>query len=109
MPLRRSPRFLAVLVLVTALGPLSMQMFVPSLEAIRADFGVEAGVAWLALTLPMAAIGLATLLFGPISDRVGRKPVLVAGVAVFLLGSVLGVLAADIGLLIAGRVLQAAG
>jgi DHA1 family bicyclomycin/chloramphenicol resistance-like MFS transporter len=109
MPFRRSPRFLAVLVLVTALGPLSMQMFVPSLEAIRADFGVGAGIAWMALTLPMAAIGIATLLFGPISDRVGRKPVLVAGVVVFCLGSVLGILAADIVLVIGGRVLQAAG
>ncbi len=109
MSLGRSPRFVAILVLVTALGPMAMHMFVPSLESIRAYFNVDPGTAWLAFTLPAAAIGIATLLFGPLSDRYGRKPVLLAGLMVYLAGSVLGAVGSDIGLVIAARVLQAGG
>ncbi len=109
MHLRRSPRFIALLVLVTTLGPMSMQMFLPSIDAVRVHFNVSAGVAWLALSLPMVAIAFSTLLFGPLSDRFGRKPVLAVGLAVFVGGSVLGATASDIGLVILARVLQASG
>ncbi len=109
LSLRRSPRFIAVLVLVTALGPLATHMFLPSLETVRAHFAVDPGTGWLAFTLPVAAIGIATLLFGPLSDRFGRKPILIAGLAVFVAGSVLGAIGTDIGLVVGGRVLQAAG
>lgn len=109
MPLRRSPRFIALLVLVTVLGPLSMQMFLPALPAIQKGFATDAGTAQLTLTLAMVAIGVATLVFGPLSDRFGRRPVLLAGIACFLLGSVLAAIAASVGVLIGGRVVQAAG
>ncbi|MGH7005477.1 MAG: MFS transporter, partial [Alphaproteobacteria bacterium] len=87
MPLRRSPRFIALLVLVTVLGPLSMQMFLPALPAIQQGFATDAGTAQLTLTLAMVAIGVATLVFGPLSDRFGRKPVLMAGLVLFFVGS----------------------
>lgn len=109
MTLRRSPRFIALLVLVTVLGPLAMQMFLPALPAIQKAFATDAGTAQLTLTLAMAAIGVATLLFGPLSDRFGRKPVLLAGITLFFGGSLCAALAQDIVTLVAGRIVQAGG
>ena len=101
--------FLFALVAVTALGPLAMQIFVPALPFIQSDFGVSAGRAQLALSLSMAAIALSTLAYGPLSDRFGRRPVLIVGLVVFLIGSLLCAIAPSIELLILGRVVQAAG
>lgn len=109
MSLSRSPRFIALLVFVTVLGPLAMQMFLPALPAIQKDFATSAGTAQLTLTLAMVAIGVATLVFGPVSDRFGRKPVLLAGIVFYIAGSVLVALADSIPLLLVGRVVQAGG
>src|SRR5262249_38542202 len=109
MSLRRPPRFIALLALVPVLGPLSMQMFLPALPAIQKGFATDAATAQLTLTLPMVAIGIATLLFGPFSDRFGRKPVLLAGIILFLAGSLVAALAGSTGTLIAGRIVQASG
>ncbi len=109
MSLRRSPRFIVLLVFVTVLGPLAMQMFLPALPAIQKDFATTAGTAQLTLTLAMVAIGVATLVFGPVSDRFGRKPVLLAGIVFYIVGSVVVALADSIPLLLAGRVVQAGG
>ncbi len=101
--------FLLILVAVTAVQPLAMQMFVPSLPAIAADFGVPAGVAQLAFSLSILSMAATTLIYGPVSDRLGRRPVVLAGFALFLLGSLVCALAPTVEILIAGRVLQAVG
>ena len=101
--------FLVALVGATALGPVSVHMFLPALPAIQAAFGVTAGVAQLTLSVSMLAIAFATLAYGPLSDRFGRRPVLIAGQAVFLLGSATCAWAPGIATLVAGRILQAAG
>jgi MFS transporter, DHA1 family, multidrug resistance protein len=104
-----APVFMAVLVGMTALGPLSMQIFVPALPAIQRAFGVSTGVAQLALSLSILASAIATLSYGPLSDRFGRRPVVLAGLAVFIAGSGLCALAPTIGVLIVGRIVQLAG
>lgn len=104
-----STLFLALLVAVTALGPLSMQIFVPSLPAIQDDFGVAAGTAQLALSLSVFAIAVAMLGYGPLADRLGRRPAMIGGAAVFLIGSALCALAPTVPVLIVGRIIQAAG
>jgi DHA1 family bicyclomycin/chloramphenicol resistance-like MFS transporter len=109
MSLSRSPRFIALLVLVTVLGPLAMQMFLPALPAIQKSFETDAGTAQLTLTLAMVAIGVATLVFGPVSDRFGRKPVLLAGIVFYIAGSIVVALATTVPVLIAGRIVQAGG
>ena len=101
--------FLAVLVATTALGPLAMQIFLPSLPAIQADLGVSAALAQMVFSLSMGAIAISMLIYGPLSDRFGRRPVLMVGLALFLAGSLVATLAANIGWLIVGRTLQAIG
>jgi len=95
--------------MVSALGPVAMQILLPGVPIIKESFGVSTGVAQLTLSLSMAAIALATLVYGPMSDRYGRRPVLITGISITIIGSVLCVMAPTIELLIAGRVVQAAG
>ncbi|HET6519010.1 MAG TPA: multidrug effflux MFS transporter, partial [Geminicoccaceae bacterium] len=108
-PPHPSMLFLGLLVAVTALGPLSMQIFVPSLPAIQQGFAVTAGTAQLVLSLSLAAIAVATLGYGPLADRHGRRPVMIVGIVLFLIGSVVCTVAPSIEVLILGRILQAAG
>lgn len=100
---------IGLLAAVTATGPLAMQIFLPALPAVQAEFAVDAGTVQLTLSLSMVAIALSTLVYGPLSDRFGRKPVLAAGLGLFVLGTVICGLAPGIGVLIAGRIVQAAG
>lgn len=101
--------FLAVLVATTALGPLAMQIFLPSLPAIQADLGVSAALAQMVFSLSMGAIAVSMLIYGPLSDRFGRRPVLMVGLSLFLAGSLVATFAPDIRWLIVGRTLQAIG
>lgn len=100
---------LFILVVVTATGPLSMQIFVPALPLIAQDFAVSPATTQLTLSLALLAIALSTLVYGPLSDRYGRRPVLIAGMALFVAGGALCAVADGIALLIVGRVLQAIG
>ena len=101
--------FMALLAAMTALAPMSLQIFVPALPAIQAHFAVSPGTAQLALSLSILANAVAALSYGPLSDRFGRRPVVLAGLAMFIAGSVLCALAPSIGVLIVGRVVQAGG
>jgi len=105
----KSRLFLVVLVGATALGPLAIQIFLPSLPSIQADLEVSGPVAQLVFSLSMAAIAIAMLIYGPLSDRFGRRPTLVAGLILYLIGSLLSTLAPSIAVLILGRTVQAVG
>ena len=100
---------IAVLASVTATGPLAMQIFLPALPAIQHTFGVSAGTAQLTLSTSMLAIAVATLAYGSLSDRFGRRPVMLAGLVVFVVGSLICTVAPTIETLILGRVIQGAG
>src|SRR5215207_11688322 len=104
-----SIRLLLVLIVATALGPMAMQIFVPALPAIQEGFAVSPATAQLTLSLSAFAIALATLAYGPLSDRFGRRPALLGGLLIYLVGSALCGLATSIEGLILGRVVQAAG
>lgn len=102
-------RFVAVLVLATAIGPFAMQVFIPALPAIQGSFAVSAATAQLALSLSALSIAVATLFYGPFSDRLGRRPALIVGLLIYLAGSAACALAPTMGTLVLGRVVQAAG
>jgi DHA1 family bicyclomycin/chloramphenicol resistance-like MFS transporter len=98
-----------LLIGATALGPGSFNLVVPALPVLVAAFDGDAGGVNLTLSLYLGAFALAQLFFGPIADRYGRRPTLLAGLAIFTVASLLCGLATSLGLLIAGRVLQAVG
>ena len=100
---------IALLASITATGPLAMQIFLPALPVVQADFSSSSGIVQLTLTLSMAAIALSTLAYGPASDRFGRRPVLLCGLGIFVIGSLLCAVAPTVEWLIFGRIVQAAG
>jgi len=100
---------ITLLVAITALAPVSLQIFIPALPAIQSSFGSDTGITQLVLSLSILANAIATLIYGPLSDRFGRRPVVLAGFFLFIVGSILCALAPTISLLIAARILQSAG
>ncbi|WP_366140643.1 multidrug effflux MFS transporter [uncultured Shimia sp.] len=94
--------------MLTAMSVLTLNMFLPSLSAIAEEFGVDYGVANLSMGAFLAVTAVLQLIIGPLSDRFGRRPVMLAGVAVFAVGSVGCLLAQDIVSFLGFRMLQAA-
>ena len=106
---RLSKTLIILLAATSALGPASMQILLPAIPVIRDSFAVSNEVAQLTLSLSMLAIALGTLVYGPMSDKYGRKPVMLAGLIVTLFGSVLCYFSHSIEMLILSRFVQAFG
>ena len=104
-----SKTLITLLIAITALAPVSLQIFIPALPAIQASFGSNAGITQLVLSLSILANAIATLLYGPLSDRFGRRPVILVGFFIFIAGSVFCTIAPNISLLIVARIIQSAG
>lgn len=101
--------WIALLGLLTALAPLSIDMYLPALPQIASSLSVSTSL--VSNTVPAYFFGLAIgqLIYGPISDRIGRKTPLYAGLSIFVVASILCAFANQVELLIAARVLQALG
>ncbi|HEX2479378.1 MAG TPA: multidrug effflux MFS transporter [Geminicoccaceae bacterium] len=104
-----TPALMALLAGITALAPFSLQIFLPALPAIQASFAVTPGIVQLALSLSILANAVANLAYGPLSDHFGRRPVLLVGLAAFIVGSLACALAPSIELLIVARIVQSVG
>ena len=104
----RRPPFI-VLIALTAAGALALNIFVPSIPGMQRVFDTDYATVQLTLTLSFATYAVMQLAYGPLSDRYGRRPVVLASLVLFLLGNVMCVLANSIEALIAGRVVQAVG
>jgi DHA1 family bicyclomycin/chloramphenicol resistance-like MFS transporter len=91
------------------MGPLGMHIVLPSMPGLQAAFATDYATVQLTLTLYFAAFATAQLVYGPLSDRFGRRPVILVGLGLFLAGNLACMLAPSIEALIAGRVLQAIG
>ncbi len=101
---------LVVLVLSLLLGiqPVTTDLYLPALPSLTAGFGAPVSQAQLTLTILLLAFGVSQLLWGPLSDRYGRRPVLLVGLAAYTLASVGCVLAPSMAMLIAWRAVQGA-
>lgn len=104
-----SPRLILMLAAVGALGSMAIHMFVPAMPAIARDLHVAADTTQLAVTLYLIGLGTGQLLAGPAVDRIGRRPVLLAGLALFVAGAALCGVARSAPLLLGARLVQAVG
>jgi len=110
--MRLQPQSLLMAVLLTALvsiAPLSTDMYLPALPAIGRYFQVDS--AQVQLTLSVYLIGFAggQLILGPLSDRFGRRPILIMGLVLFVIASIACLLASSIATLMVARLFQAVG
>lgn len=101
--------FILLLVMVAAVSPLGINLYLPSMPGMARMLGVDYAAIQLTLSVYIAAIAVGQLIIGPISDRYGRRPVLLGGLAVFVAGSAICMVAPNVGTLIAGRIIQALG
>lgn len=106
-PRRLPPLWL--LIAATGVGAASLHIILPSLPRIATEFQSDYGSAQLALTVYLAAMAPAQLLYGPLSDRYGRRPLLLLGLSAYLLGTMLCVYAWSLEVLLAARAIQAFG
>lgn len=100
---------LTVLVAISTLQPIALNMLAPATPALARNFATSYATIQLTLTLFLVAVALTQLVVGPLSDRFGRRPCVIGGTAVFMLGSVLGAMAESAGTLLFARVLEGAG
>ena len=103
----RTPPHLATLVLPTALSVLSLNMFLPSLASIADDFETSNSTVSLAVGGYLAVTAVVQLIAGPLSDRIGRRPVMLGALLIFSAASLVCALANDIWVFLAFRMLQA--
>jgi len=103
------PPSIALLIAVAAVSPLGINMYLPSMPGMARTFGVDFTTIQLTLSLYLAAMALGQLIIGSLSDRFGRRPVLLTGLLVFVIGSFICLSAQSVGVLIIGRVVQALG
>lgn len=94
---------------MTAIGPLSTDMYLPSLPAIAHAFNTSTAGAQLTISSYLVGFAIGQLIYGPISDRYGRKPVLLGAVAVFCAASFGCMVSTSIDMLIVFRTVQALG
>lgn len=106
--LHRGPPLLTTLVILSGLSALSTNIFLPSLPGMARDFNVDYAVMQLTVSAYLAASAVVQLLAGPISDRLGRRPVMLGSLGIFLVATAGCLLAPTAGLFLACRMVQAA-
>ncbi|MCL7464989.1 multidrug effflux MFS transporter [Phaeovulum sp. NW3] len=104
---RQSPPHIVTLVLIAGLAALSLNMFLPSLPGMAAHFGVDYALMQLSVSAYLAVSAVMQLLVGPISDRFGRRRVVMAALVVFLLATLGTLLAPSAGMFLGFRLMQA--
>jgi MFS transporter, DHA1 family, multidrug resistance protein len=104
------PEFVIVIASIMALNPLAMDMMLPALPNIASAFHIEAANRPQAvLSTFLIGFGLGQFIMGPLSDRFGRRPVLIDGMALYCIASVLALTASSFEMLLLARVLQGLG
>jgi len=109
--MRRPPnsRFVAALVSITLIGPLAIHLFLPAMPEVKKAFGISDALVGLTFSVTLLVMAFVTLAYGSLSDRYGRRPVLLMGLVLFTAGSAVSSIAGSVSGLIVGRMIQALG
>src|ERR1700688_2824829 len=103
------PLFALALASISLMRPLAVHLFMPVIPAVKAALGLTDAYAYLTFSIALFGMAFATLFYGSLSDRYGRRPVLLSGLVLFLAGSALSAAAQTPAMLVAGRLVQAVG
>jgi DHA1 family bicyclomycin/chloramphenicol resistance-like MFS transporter len=98
-----------LLALITFSGTLAMHIFVPALPAAGRDLGASVGSMQMTMSVYILGLAVGQLAYGPLSDRFGRRPVLMAGLVLYAIAGLAAALVPDVNSLIVARLLQALG
>ncbi|MGK2882905.1 MAG: multidrug effflux MFS transporter [Mycobacterium sp.] len=109
VPVPSRIRMIVVLGALIALGPLTIDMYLPALPRIAEELSISSSVAQLTLTGTLAGLAVGQLVVGPLSDSLGRRRPLMAGIVLHILATVLCLLASNVAVLGAARALQGVG
>jgi DHA1 family bicyclomycin/chloramphenicol resistance-like MFS transporter len=103
------PLFALALASISLIGPLAVHLFMPVIPAVKAALGLSEAMAQLTFSIALFSMAFATLAYGSLSDRYGRRPVLLSGLVLFLVGSAISLAANSVSALVLGRLVQAIG
>ncbi len=103
------PAFALALASISLIGPLAIHLFMPVIPAVKAALGISDALAQLTFSIALFVMAFATLVYGSLSDRYGRRPLLLSGLCLFLIGSAVSALANSVATLVFGRLIQAIG
>ena len=95
--------------IIGSIGTFGLHVLLPALPAIASAMGTTAAAAQLLISLSLVAIALGNLVIAPLSDRYGRRPIVLAGLGLFVAGSLAGIVAPSMHLLVLARIVQAFG
>src|SRR5882724_12927994 len=101
--------FVIALALTALVTPLAVHLFFPVIPAVKAALGLTDAHAQLTFSISLFGMAFATLFYGSLSDRYGRRPVLLSGLVLFLFGSAVSLMAETVNALVLGRLVQAIG
>jgi len=100
---------LTLLAAVTALGPISTNLYLPVLPEVREYFGATVAQAQATFSVSLVTFAIGMLVWGPVSDRYGRRPAVLAGLSIFVVGALTSITAHSLGQLVLGRGIQSFG
>lgn len=106
-PAKRPPLWL--LVIITISGTMAMHMFVPALPDATKDLNALVGQMQMTISFYIIGLAVGQLFYGPMSDSLGRRPMLIAGLSLYAIGGLAAALAPNVHTLIGARLLQALG
>ena len=107
---QRTPwRLLALLIAMAGISSLSLNILVPAIPGLATKFAADPASVQLAVSLYLMGLAAAQLVFGPLSDRFGRRPVVLAGLALATIASTTAMFAASIASLVVARIAQSLG
>ncbi len=107
---KRAPRsLLALLIAMSGVGSMSLTILAPAIPGLVAKFAADPASVQLTISLYLMGLAVAQIVFGPLSDRFGRRPVAIIGLALATLASTAAIFASTIGSLVAARVAQSLG
>lgn len=101
--------FITMSFIIMTIAQLSIGLYIPSLPSIARDLQTTTGQAQLCVNLYLLFFGFSQLFYGPLSDRFGRKPILMIGLIIFIIGSLFVVVVPNINVLLAGCIVQGIG